>query len=53
MKIQPTKFQLAKETIKQVAGMSLQNGLDLEAKSCRLSLNTSDFKEKLTSLIQK
>lgn len=33
----------AKETLHQVENMNLQNGLDLELKSCRLSLNTRDF----------
>ncbi len=33
----------AKETLKQVENMNLQNGLELELKSCRLSMNTRDF----------
>lgn len=35
----------AKETLKQVENMNLQNGLELELKSCRLSMNTRDFYE--------
>lgn len=34
---------LAKETLRQVDNMNIQNGLDLELKSCRLSMNTPDF----------
>lgn len=34
---------LAKETLRQVDNMNVQNGLDLELKSCRLSMNTPDF----------
>ena len=34
----------AKETLKQVENMNLQNGLELELKSCRLSMNTNEFK---------
>jgi len=34
---------LAKETLKQVENMNMQNGLELELKSCRLSMNTRDF----------
>ena len=33
----------AKETLRQVENMNLQNGLELELKSCRLSMNTPDF----------
>ncbi len=33
----------AKETLRQVENMNLQNGLELELKSCRLSMNTRDF----------
>lgn len=33
----------AKETLQQVENMNLQNGLELELKSCRLSMNTRDF----------
>lgn len=33
----------AKETLRQVENMNLQNGLELELKSCRLSMNTHDF----------
>ena len=33
----------AKETLRQVENMNLQNGLELELKSCRLSINTPDF----------
>lgn len=33
----------AKETLQQVENMSLQSGLELELKSCRLSMNTNDF----------
>lgn len=35
----------AKETLKQVENMNLQNGLELELKSCRLSMNTPEFKD--------
>lgn len=35
----------AKETLKQVENMSLQNGLELELKSCRLSMNTPEFRD--------
>ncbi len=35
----------AKETLKQVENMNMQNGLELELKSCRLSMNTRDFYE--------
>lgn len=34
----------AKETLKQVENMNLQNGLELELKSCRLNMNTLEFK---------
>lgn len=37
----------AKETIKQVGNMNLQNGIDLETKSCKLSLNSAEFKDSL------
>lgn len=43
----------AKETIRQVENMSPKNGLELESKSCRLAINTQDFKEKLAILSQK
>jgi len=33
----------AKETLKQVENMNLQNGMELELKSCRLNMNTQDF----------
>ena len=42
----PAKYQAvlqAKETLRQVENMNLQNGLELELKSCRLSMNTPDF----------
>ena len=35
----------AKETLKQVENMNLQNGLELEMKSCRLSINTPEFRD--------
>ena len=35
----------AKETLKQVENMNMQNGLELELKSCRLTMNTSEFKQ--------
>ena len=35
----------AKETLHQVENMNLQNGLDLELKSCRLSMNTPEFRD--------
>ena len=34
-----------KETLKQVENMNLQNGLELELKSCRLSMNTPEFRD--------
>ena len=43
MRIASLPFQAvlqAKETIKEVNEMSLQNGIELEAKSCKLSMNT-------------
>ena len=43
----------AKETIRQVENMNLQNGIELEAKSCRLTLNTEEFREKLAQFAQK
>ena len=39
----------AKETLKQVENMNLQNGLELELKSCRLSMNTPEFKDLLAN----
>jgi len=35
----------AKETLRQVENMNLQNGQELELKSCRLSMNTDEFKQ--------
>lgn len=35
----------AKETLHQVENMNLQNGLELELKSCRLSMNTPEFRD--------
>ncbi|MBE6445464.1 MAG: enoyl-CoA hydratase [Alphaproteobacteria bacterium] len=46
-------IMLAKETIRQVENTNLQNGIDLEAKSCRLSINTEEFKDILFSMGQK
>ena len=43
----------AKETIKQTENTNLQNGMDLESKSCRLSMNTPEFKEILGQFLQK
>ena len=43
----------AKETIRQVENMNLQNGIELEAKSCRLALNTDEFKQLLALFAQK
>lgn len=43
----------AKETIRQIENMNLQNGIELEAKSCRLTLNTEEFREKLAQFAQK
>ena len=34
-----------KETLKHVENMNLQNGLELELKSCRLSMNTPEFRD--------
>ena len=42
----------SKETIKQVENMNLQNGMDLEAKSCKLSLNTQEFSQRLDDFMQ-
>lgn len=39
----------AKETLKQVENMNLQNGLELELKSCRLSMNTPEFRDILAN----
>ena len=39
----------AKETLRQVENMNLQNGLELELKSCRLSMNTPDFADILNN----
>ena len=39
----------AKETLRQVENMNLQNGLELELKSCRLSMNTPEFREILSN----
>lgn len=43
----------AKETIAQVEDMNLSNGYELEAKSCRLSLNTPEFQQILAQFEQK
>ena len=43
----------AKETIKQSENTNLQNGMDLESKSCRLSMNTQEFKDNLQQFLQK
>ncbi len=42
----------SKQTIKQVANMTLQNGIDLESKSCKLSLNTPEFRFQLEKFMQ-
>ncbi len=39
----------AKETLNQVDNMNLQNGAELELKSCRLSINTPEFRNILTN----
>lgn len=39
----------AKETLKQVENMNLQNAMDLELKSCRLSMNTMEFRDILAN----
>ena len=39
----------AKETLRQVENMNLQNGLELELKSCRLIMNTPDFADILNN----
>ena len=39
----------AKETLRQVENMNLQNGLELELKSCRLNMNTPDFADILNN----
>ena len=43
----------AKETICQVENMNLQNGIELEAKSCRLSINTEEFRQMINQFAQK
>ena len=43
----------AKETIRQVENMNLQNAMELETKSCRLSINTEEFRENLSKAAQK
>ena len=43
----------AKETICQIENMQLRNGLELESKSCRLSINTDEFKQILEQYTQK
>lgn len=43
----------AKETICQIEDMQLRNGLELESKSCRLSINTDEFKQILEQYTQK
>lgn len=43
----------AKETICQIEDMLLRNGLELESKSCRLSLNTDEFRQILEQYAQK
>ena len=43
----------AKETLRQVENMSIRSGEDLEAKSCRLTLNTDEFKDILSNFAQK
>ncbi len=56
MRIASLPFQAvlqAKETIKEVNEMSLQNGIELEAKSCKLSMNTAEFRDNLQKFIQK
>lgn len=39
----------AKETLKQVENMNLKNGLELELKSSRLSMNTQEFRDILSN----
>ena len=39
----------AKETLKQVENMNLKNGMELELKSCRLSMNTPEFRDILAN----
>jgi enoyl-CoA hydratase/carnithine racemase len=39
----------AKETLKQVENMNLKNGLELELKSSRLSMNTQEFRDILNN----
>lgn len=56
MRIVEQPFQAviqAKETINQVANMNLQNGIGLETKSCKLTLNTPEFKQQLEKFVQK
>lgn len=44
---------LAKETLRQTENTNLQNGLELESKSCRLAINTPEFRELLAQFIKK
>ena len=56
MRIAEQPFQAvmqAKETIKQVENMSPLNGSDLESKSCRLTINTQEFRDLLAKFMQK
>ena len=56
MRIAEQPFQAviqAKETINQSADMNLQNGIDLENKSCKLTLNTEEFRQNLEKFLQK
>ncbi len=39
----------AKETLKQVENMNIKNGMELELKSCRLSMNTPEFRDILAN----
>ena len=43
----------AKEAIKQAENMGLQNALEMENKSCRLSINTEEFRENLNKIAKK
>lgn len=56
MRIAEQPFQgvmLGKETIRQAENLNLQNGIEIESKSARLTINTSDFRDQLAKFMQK
>lgn len=42
----------SKDAVRQAEKMTLQNGLEIEAKSCKLSINTAEFRQQLAKFIQ-